>query len=391
MGLPPLLLTMEEAAEGPQRFQPKAGKRAGKRDLKMRAAKFEIPSLDKIFSYETTKVVKILDRRLGAFYYAILLLIVFYIVVGVMILGGGYLAREKARGSVSTVITGKTYSKTPEFRVFDGVDAIDPPLEPGAVFVPTRIVLTPKQEQKVCKTSKKCKEKTDCKTFGSKEGTCEGGFCSELNWCPDEDKEAGDSTKVYLLEAGDISVWFKALIQFTQLDKTRPPYSTMLDKNPTVFPAKFANAYLIGDLLKVAETTYDDTREKGAMLLINLLWDCDLDDPGPCQVKPKIARIDKNKKTRGFSIKRAIYYYDGDTRKRDIQHCYGVRLFVTTEGAAVKFDFGACILQFASGLALLAVATGAADGAAMAVMAERKHYKRAKYLMTDDFNESDED
>ena len=36
--LPSLLLTMEEAAEGPQRFQPKAGKRAGKRDLKMRAA-----------------------------------------------------------------------------------------------------------------------------------------------------------------------------------------------------------------------------------------------------------------------------------------------------------------------------------------------------------------
>ena len=378
------------------------------------------------------------DRRLGMLHLSITLLIVMYIVVGVgssfarcllqliqghlipshrrcitlnrtslhfshcpialsslfiqvMILGGGYLGREKARGSVSTVVTGKTYAKLPEFRVFDGVDAIDPPLEPGAVFVPTKIVITSKQEQKVCKTAKKCKEKTDCKTFGGKEGSCEGGYCSELNWCPDEDKSATENTKTFVLEPGDISVWFKALIQFTKLAPNRAPYSTMLDKNPTVYPMPFANAYTIGDLLKVSETTFDQTKDKGAMLLVTLLWDCDLDDPGPCQVKPKIVRIDKNKLTRGYSVKRAVYYYDGDTRKRDLQHCFGVRLFVTTEGSAVKFDIAACILQFASGLALLAVATAAADGTALNVMSERKHYKKAKYLLTDDFNESDED
>merc|ERR1711871_674038 len=369
---------MEEAAEAPQRFQPKAGKRAGKRDLKMRAAKFEMPSLDQIFSYETNKVVKILDRRLGALYYAIMLLIVFYIVVGVMILGGGYLAREKARGSVSTVVTGKTYAKVPEFRLFDGTDAIDPPLEPGAVFIPTRIVLTPKQEQAVCKTTKKCKEKTDCKTFGGKEGRCEGGVCSELSWCPDEDGKAGETTKIFVLEPGDFGVWFKALIQFTTLDRKRV-FSTMLDKNPTVYPAKFANAYNIADLLKKSGTTYTETKEKGAMLLVNLLWNCDLDDPGLCQVDPHIQRIDNKKSTRGFSIKRASYFFDGDTRKRDLQHCYGIRLFVTTEGSGIKMSVPACILQFSSGLALLAVATAAADGAALGVMSERVHYKKFKF------------
>lgn len=276
-------------------------------------------------------------------------------------------------------------------RLFDQTDALDPPLEPGAVFIPTRIVLTPKQEQAVCKTTKVCKEKTDCKTFGSKEGMCTGGFCNEFNWCPDEDGKAGDSTKTFMLEPGDFAVWFKAMIKFAQLDKNREPYSTMLDKNPTVYPAKFANAYNVADLLKKSGTTYDDTKDKGAMLLVNLVWNCDLDDPGPCQVDPIIQRIDNKKSTRGFSIKRATYFFDGETRKRDLQHCYGIRLFVTTEGSGQKVSASACVLQFASGLALLAVAAAVADGVAISVMSERKHFQRFKYDISDDFNEDDED
>lgn len=147
-------------ADANTKFATKAGGAGGrKRKIRERPQEWKPPSLDDLFAYETKKIVKILDRRLGMLHISVQLLIVFYIVVGVLIAGGGYLAREKARGSVSTVVSGKTYAKTPEFRLFDQTDALDPPLEPGAVFIPTRIVLTAKQEQAVCKTTKPCKEK----------------------------------------------------------------------------------------------------------------------------------------------------------------------------------------------------------------------------------------
>ena len=71
-------------------------------------SEFQWPSLDDLFAYETKKVVKILDRRLGYLHLSIQLLIVCYIIVGVRRAGRLPLPVNETLPFLSTVVISPT-------------------------------------------------------------------------------------------------------------------------------------------------------------------------------------------------------------------------------------------------------------------------------------------
>ena len=99
--------------------------------------------LDELFSYNTKKEVRMLDRRLGYLCWSVRLLVWGYIVGYVFIANEGYTQQETAHGHVLTSVEGSTFSMTRTgARAWDAVDASRPSLENGALFIATQVLHT---------------------------------------------------------------------------------------------------------------------------------------------------------------------------------------------------------------------------------------------------------
>ena len=100
--------------------------------------------LDEIFSYSTTKEVRMLDRRLGMLCWFIRLIVFVYVAFYVFIYCEGYTSTEKGVGHVVSATNGTSYSMyNGVARTWDSVDAVQPALEDGAAFISTQVAATP--------------------------------------------------------------------------------------------------------------------------------------------------------------------------------------------------------------------------------------------------------
>ena len=190
---------------------------------------------DEIFSYQTTKVVSMLDHRLGLLCWSIRLLVVGYIVGFVFVANEGYTEREVASGHVLAQVDGATFSMSRgAARAWDHLDAVRPPLEGGAVFVGTQALVSPRQRMGNCTTpAKKCAQDADCERRPPlAAGKCFSGMCVEMQWCPAQAEGSSDATEVHSLEGADaFAIWLRASIQFTTLDAHRI-FSTISAQRP---------------------------------------------------------------------------------------------------------------------------------------------------------------
>eukprot|EP00347_Sterkiella_histriomuscorum_P010884 403374553 len=118
-------------------------------------------------TYQTPKIVRVIDRKIGLIYYGICLLIISYIVFYVLLYKKEYYQTEKTIGGSIIKPFGKLVGKdqfTNQTRVFDIGDYTRNIDETSAIFIATKIEITEGQQQKYCHITP-CESDADCKNI----------------------------------------------------------------------------------------------------------------------------------------------------------------------------------------------------------------------------------
>lgn len=338
---------------------------------------------DDIFAYETVKWVRVLDRRLGLVYYTMLIIIVIYIVLYVCIIEKQYLDFEKSSGWIIVQVLNN--QKSDLGVTWDTYDRITNPGEQGAVFIPTRILITKAQTQDhFCESLvHTCTMPADCDIDNEllQKSECVNGHCMRRQWCPAENPDA-PTTETQYLEFNNVELWFSTYVHY---HKFQLDVATTDERKEILYPMKRANTYPLHDLIRMANLDPEEVIENGAVLIANALLDCDL-DTGECGSKVETINVDTKS---GYNYAYNHVYFEDGVRKRDVLRMYGIRLLAFATGFGSKTSFPMIVLQTSSGIALMMVAQSVADFVLMTVIAERKHYTNQKILQTEDFNDDD--
>lgn len=336
----------------------------------------DLPDADDVFAYDTVKEVRVLDRRLGYVYYSVLLSVIIYIVLYVFLIKKQYLDKEKTNGWVLGRVINPAHDETNI--PWDIMDSVTNPGEQGAVFVPTRILVTRGQVQDgFCEsTLHPCNSDADC-DIGHEEmqmTKCSNGFCMRRQWCPPENAEVPEHTEVHYVNLKSFDVWFQTNLHY---HKFQLDVSTTDETESVRYPQMHANTYPVHDLLRMANINYEDVKEDGAIINVNNIFTCDL-DYHKCEVQLEAQSIDS---LTGFNYVSNHFYKEGGVRKRDSYRLYGIRIVTFATGIGQKTSFANIVLQVSSGIALLTCAQTVADVVMQYVLPERRHYVAKKVLL----------
>lgn len=352
-----------------------------------------LPDPDVVLAYDTVKLLRVLDRRLGIVFYICQVIIVIYFVF--MLVGKKeYLEKEKATGWITCQILNAQRSNIGEPSEFnwDVYDRVTNPGELGAIFVPTRIVKTSSQEQgpdvECPSPLHPCTTDADCATGNPllASGVCNQdtsvggvGQCMRSQWCPAEDL-ALETTQEYILEFDTVEIWFETFVHY---HKFHTDVATTDERRPREYPLKKANTYPMHDIVRMAKLEAEDIQDNGAVIIMNAIFQCDL-DKGSCDSRLEAANVDSRT---GFNhVWNNVYYEDG-IRKRDTYRMYGVRFITFATGFGAMTSAPMVITQIAAFLALCTVATAVADGVMLGVIPEKRSYSEQKIIETEDFND----
>ena len=183
--------------------------------------------LDEIFSYQTTKEVRMLDCRLGTVNWLIRAIVLVYVIGYVFLLREGYTEAEKSVGHAISQVNGTSFSTTnSQSRPWDAIDAVQPALQNGVAFIATNVFTTANQTLGSGRNpTKRCALAAECSPSApGAAGVCRSdNFCQLLGWIPGFDESDTEHTSSYMLESAesDFGVWLKSSIQFPSLDETR--------------------------------------------------------------------------------------------------------------------------------------------------------------------------
>jgi len=311
------------------------------------------------------------------------LMVVVYVVVGVFIIKKRYLDNEKASGWIICRILRQQTSDS-GFS-WDVSDRTTNPGEIGAVFVPTRILITrgqTQQEGQYCPSPQHpCTKPSDCDigNVALQKQECIDGFCTRRQWCPAENALL-PTTETHYLDTDDVELWFSSYVHY---HKFMLDVSTTDEVKQVHYPHARANTYKLRDLLRMANLDKEDFVENGAVLIVNALYDCNLDDK-KCQVQVETMQVDT---ATGFNHVHNHVYFENGIRKRDSYRMYGIRIAAFATGFGRRTSMAQIILQLSSAIAMLSVAEMITDFWLMSVVPERRHYTEQKIQMSEDFNE----
>eukprot|EP00931_Biecheleriopsis_adriatica_P093007 TRINITY_DN66756_c0_g1_i1.p1 TRINITY_DN66756_c0_g1~~TRINITY_DN66756_c0_g1_i1.p1 ORF type:complete len:355 (+),score=61.48 TRINITY_DN66756_c0_g1_i1:160-1224(+) len=335
-----------------------------------------LPDPDEVFAYDTVKLVRILDRRLGFIYWGIQLLVALYMIVIVFMINKAYQDTEK---SVGWILTEQLKPQMSHLGMsWDIYDRVTNPGEAGAVFIPTRVLVTrgQTQEDEFCESPKHpCKGPADCKDIGDpigrpKTDVCQNGFCRLRQWCPAEHAD-WPTTETHYLDFEHVELWFKSYVHF---HKFNLDVTTGDEKEPIAYPKRGANTYHLEDLIRMTNYAPEEFVENGAVMILNALFDCNL-DAETCEMKVETANVDTQT---GFNHVYESIYWDDGVRKRDSYRMYGIRIIAFATGFGGKTKFSQIVLQLSSAIALLGTAELIADFWLMNCVPERRHYTDQK-------------
>jgi len=351
----------------------------------------QLPDADVIFAYDTVKVVRVLDRRLGFVYYFILVSVFLYIVIFVFMIEKQYLDNEKTTGWILSQVLNPARVYNNDNLPWDLFESVTNPGEQGASFIPTRLVITRQQTQGgYCRSHlHKCDTDRDCDIGNDllQKTECNNGQCMRLQWCPSEDVECagqqGCVSEEHHIDFMNYNIWFSANVHF---HKGHIDITTTDQKTSTVYPAENANTYPIKDLLRMSNIEPNDIATNGAILLVNVIFNCQLDQEADkaCETSMESTNVDSST---GFNYVHNDYYDENGVEKRDTIRLYGIRVLTFATGVATRTSFAAIVLQVSSAIALLSVSQTAADFFLQYVVPERRHYVEQKIIPTEDFNQ----
>lgn len=351
----------------------------------LESIKAHLPDPDHVLAYDTVKLVRVLDRRLGFVYLVCQLLILVYVVVYVFMISKKYLEEEKAQGWVLVKVMNQQLSDTG--MPWDIYDRITNPGEQGAVFIPTRILITKGQTQndEYCASPvHKCSLAQDCDIRNEKlqKAECVNGHCMRRQWCPAEDPNVA-TTETQWLEFDKVQLWFQTHLHF---HKFRLDMSSAEEQESVPFPNERANTYRLKDLVQWTNVKAADIMENGAVMLVNVKLESPLTLNSERSVDVKVESHSVDTAT-GYNHVYNHYYYEGGVRKRDSYRMFGIRLMAFATGFAERISWSGIVLQLSSAIALMSCAESIADFYLMNVVPERKHYAEQKIVQTEDFND----
>lgn len=341
-----------------------------------------LPDADAVFAYDTVKLVNVLDRRLGVVYYLVQFMIACYILIVVVLLNRDYLVKEVTAGWVlCNVMQPQMSSAGFSWDVYDRITA---PGEQGAVFIPTRVLVThqSQQEGQYCKSPvHNCTDDEDCGSSDvlGQHRECVDGFCMRFQWCPAEDPDA-ITTETHYLDISKVELWLQSYVHYNEFEMD---VSTMNEKEIVYYPHKNANTYKLNDLLRMASLSLEDLQDYGAIIYVNNIFDCDV-DRDTCTRNVEAFNIDTRT---GFNHVVSYLYEDGGIKKRDTYRMYGIRMMTFSRGLGARTSFSQVILQLSSAIALLVVAENVADFYLQYIVPERHQYRQLKVIQTEDFND----
>lgn len=335
----------------------------------------------KICAYNTNRVVRIKDVRLGGIYWFMVTCIIMYSIIFVFSMEGRHTEQATGVGTAITKFKGKGFSGD---KVFDGTDLRFPVIEPQGAFIMTRRIQQKEQKVGMCvdwDSPKKC----PCKA----NSTCTNGYCAVKHWCPSigdyNSKEPPASAVIDIIEGLEDSVLdIASAIGFPSIGNDF--FVTGSDpqiKNP------FASIR-IGDLLAMTRPPLkmEDVQQRGALISVNLMWQCDMGVSDHCEPTVVVKRLDGGQ---GFVQKRARHRRNSNGDEvRDAVYLFGVRVLVDCSGVGRRPSLSLIVVQIGSCISLLRVAMMLADFIMLKLYPNedrREAYQKCKIQETDDYSD----
>ena len=354
-------------------------------------------------------------------YYSIIAVMFAYIVGFTLVAKKGYQATVPAVGSVALKVKGIASRPSPP-------GSLEPPelwdasdltvYDSTGVFVATNIMRT-EQARGVCpgthedeacalpgsgheteaSPASECREGVFSRS-GEQTGRCvpapsagAGGACEVRGWCPGEPD--ADDASAPLENVGNFTVFLRTDVRFPGMRDKFGRTFDVTNANGTE-PTPGWNLFTLDEILKMGGTRYEDVKDAGADLQMNIYYDCDLDSAlEACTPRMpfEVMRIDTadSALSHGYNA-RWLSAVKGDGPKaskgtkfdenadtRALVKASGPRIRVSITGVGRRFDLEQLTTVVGAGVALMGVATAVVDVLLLYVLPKRAKYFGLKY------------
>lgn len=143
--------------------------------------------------------------------------------------------------------------------------------------------------------------------------------------------------------------------------------------------------FRIGEILRMAEpndTERPKMLKKGAVIQINIKWNCNFDTNTLCLPVYSFSRFDlafsSISAASGFNFRFTDKFQINGEIHRVVVKAYGLRFIVIVDGKAGKFHLIPLMLSIGAGLGLLSLATIVADCVLVYCTSKKKFYRDLK-------------
>ena len=363
-------------------------------------------------------------RHAGLLYYSIIAVMFAYIVGFTLVAKKGYQATVPAVGSVALKVKGIASRPSPP-------GSLEPPelwdasdltvYDSTGVFVATNIMRT-EQARGVCpgthedeacalpgsgheteaSPASECREGVFSRSgeqtgrcvpapsAGAGDATRTRGACEVRGWCPGEPD--ADDASAPLENVGNFTVFLRTDVRFPGMRDKFGRTFDVTNANGTE-PTPGWNLFTLDEILKMGGTRYEDVKDAGADLQMNIYYDCDLDSAlEACTPRMpfEVMRIDTadSALSHGYNARwlsaakqaggpGSAFPKHADTRA--LVKASGPRIRVSITGVGRRFDLGQLTTVVGAGVALMGIATAAVDVLLLYVLPKRARYFGLKY------------
>ncbi|XP_071477114.1 P2X purinoceptor 4-like [Diadema antillarum] len=383
-------------------------------------------ALSATLEYDTPKIVHIKSKKVGLINRILQLAIIGYIIGWVLVYKKGYQSTDDVVSAVTCKLKGVAYTNitddpnlnvkdtSPYNRIWDVSDYVIPPQQTNAFFVMTNMIITPDQQKGECPEDPDipnavCSDDSDCPAGepmvngnGVRTGKCvnytypDGDVtttCQIKAWCPTEFDEIPVNNTAILMAAVNFTVLIKNSIQFPKFNASK---RNILESSNSTYLKNchydkkdhpFCPVFPLGTIANDIGADFNSLAYKGAVVGILIRWDCNLDySLDNCRPVYTFKRLDNKNAliAPGYNFRFSNNYKEGGVEYRTLTKAYGILFQVIVTGEAGKFDVVPLILNIASGLALLSLASIMCDICVLYFLQKRYFYRKKKYQMVDD-------
>mmetsp|Transcript_2001 Transcript_2001/g.4504 ORF Transcript_2001/g.4504 Transcript_2001/m.4504 type:complete len:266 (-) Transcript_2001:371-1168(-) len=248
--------------------------------------------LNKMFPYQTERMIVIEHWQTSFLYKLFYLLIIIYTIVYVFLVMRKMDKKELNVGYTYYLIEGKAYAtnSTEHIIAFDIGDIAFPEREVTGPFFAAKVYRVVGQTLGYC--GAKCTSDADCEDAAPlKYPICmDNGRCKYYRWCPDMDYADSDDIEVFNVhEIEKLTVHLFAGIEFPTYSGNE--YTSNEDNKRVDYPDSRANYYKVGDFMDEGGVDIDNLRETGAAVKVYFSWNCDV-KTSDCSPDIEYDRID---------------------------------------------------------------------------------------------------